>query len=180
MEEEAGKKRDHKRDREAGAATEEWKKQQMAELRRRGKEESERYMANFRAKYPNEDLSDLLAFQAREYRESASTGKASGQVYSVPSRPPRQSHPCASRIISLCRAMLKSMILCKSFQSKSKKQTRAYSGRSRCLASLLLATQLIAIAISSSTVRGITVKSSHERFVLLMFPSSYHMPYAFA
>ncbi|CAO2039398.1 unnamed protein product [Urochloa humidicola] len=41
----------------------------MAESRRRGKEESERYMANFRAKYPNEGLSDLLAFQAREYRE---------------------------------------------------------------------------------------------------------------
>ncbi|CAN6252082.1 unnamed protein product [Urochloa humidicola] len=75
--EEAGRKRDHKGDREAGASTkkkrdpvtEEWKKQQVAESRRRGKEESERYMANFRAKYPNEDFSDLLAFQARKYRE---------------------------------------------------------------------------------------------------------------
>lgn len=76
--EEAGRKRDRKGGREGGIVTrkkkidpvtEEWKKQMMAESRRLAKEEQERYEADFRAKYPNEDMNDLLAVQALGYRE---------------------------------------------------------------------------------------------------------------
>ncbi|WVZ88074.1 LOW QUALITY PROTEIN: hypothetical protein U9M48_034627 [Paspalum notatum var. saurae] len=75
--EEAARKRDRQGEREGGAATrkkidpaeEELRKQKMAEWRRMEKEEIDKYKAEFRAKYPNEDWSDLLAVKAREYRE---------------------------------------------------------------------------------------------------------------
>ncbi|WVZ88106.1 hypothetical protein U9M48_034658, partial [Paspalum notatum var. saurae] len=62
----AARKKEKKRD---PAITEEWKKQKMAEVRRMAKEERDRYEAEFQAKYPNQDMADLLTVQALGYRE---------------------------------------------------------------------------------------------------------------
>ncbi|KAL6640773.1 hypothetical protein ACP70R_021896 [Stipagrostis hirtigluma subsp. patula] len=70
--EEARRKRDRKGDSEVGAASrkkidpvvEELRKQRLADIRQRQKEEDEKYWALF----PNEDLSDRLAIKSIEYR----------------------------------------------------------------------------------------------------------------